>query len=167
MQVPDPSVPDGTVVQVMQPGYMIGERVLRPALVGVSKGGPKAAPAANENAASSYRDSVDTQAQSVFCSRGIGIRSSFFYSAHVPVGEPVATPVQARGRLSPEHALAQAHPRGFTPSRTARNFGNASLHASARAMPMKRSNAPWPKRIHCTTLSAASLLASLASAWIS
>jgi molecular chaperone GrpE len=61
MQVPDPSVPDGTVVQVMQPGYMIGERVLRPALVGVSKGGPKAAPA-NENAASTYRDSVDTQA---------------------------------------------------------------------------------------------------------
>ena len=50
MQVPDPSVPDGTVVQVMQPGYMIADRVLRPALVGVSKGGPKAEPAANENA---------------------------------------------------------------------------------------------------------------------
>jgi len=57
MQVPDPSVPDGTVVQVMQPGYMIADRVLRPALVGVSKGGPKGAPAANENA-----NSVDTQA---------------------------------------------------------------------------------------------------------
>ena len=49
-EVPDPSVPSGTVVQVMQPGYMIAERMLRPALVGVSKGGPKAAPAANENA---------------------------------------------------------------------------------------------------------------------
>jgi molecular chaperone GrpE len=61
MQVPDPSVPDSTVVQVMQPGYMIGERVLRPALVGVSKGGPKASPA-NENATSGQRDSVDTQA---------------------------------------------------------------------------------------------------------
>jgi molecular chaperone GrpE len=60
MQVPDPSVPDGTVVQVMQPGYMIADRVLRPALVGVSKGGPKAAPAANENAAQS--GSVDTEA---------------------------------------------------------------------------------------------------------
>ena len=35
-------VPAGTVVQVMQPGYTIGERVLRPALVGVVKGGPKA-----------------------------------------------------------------------------------------------------------------------------
>jgi molecular chaperone GrpE len=44
-EVPDASVPAGSVVQVVQPGYMIGERVLRPALVGVSKGGPKAAPA--------------------------------------------------------------------------------------------------------------------------
>ena len=41
-EVPDPSVPAGTVVQVMQAGYMIGERVLRPALVGVAKGGAKA-----------------------------------------------------------------------------------------------------------------------------
>jgi molecular chaperone GrpE len=46
----DPSVPSGTVVQVMQAGYTIGERMLRPALVAVSKGGPKAAPAsANDN----------------------------------------------------------------------------------------------------------------------
>jgi molecular chaperone GrpE len=42
-EVPDPSVPAGTVVQVVQAGYMIGERVLRPALVGVSKGGAKPA----------------------------------------------------------------------------------------------------------------------------
>src|SRR5882724_8913418 len=44
-EVPDTSVPSGTVVQVVQAGFMIGERVLRPALVGVSKGGAKAAPA--------------------------------------------------------------------------------------------------------------------------
>ena len=44
-EVPDASVPSGTVVQVVQAGYTIGERVLRPALVGVSKGGAKAAPA--------------------------------------------------------------------------------------------------------------------------
>ena len=31
------------VVQVVQAGYSIGERVLRPAMVGVAKGGPKAA----------------------------------------------------------------------------------------------------------------------------
>jgi molecular chaperone GrpE len=41
-EVPDASVPAGTVVQVVQAGYTIGDRVLRPALVGVSKGGAKA-----------------------------------------------------------------------------------------------------------------------------
>ncbi|MGN6412158.1 MAG: nucleotide exchange factor GrpE [Nitrobacter sp.] len=45
-EVPDPSVPVGTIAQVIQAGYMIGERVLRPALVGVAKGGAK--PAASE-----------------------------------------------------------------------------------------------------------------------
>ena len=48
-EVPDASVPSGTVVQVVQAGYMIGERVLRPALVGVSKGGAKAAPSPQTN----------------------------------------------------------------------------------------------------------------------
>jgi len=51
-EVPDASVPAGTVVQVMQAGYTIGDRVLRPALVGVAKGGAKAAPAANNNESS-------------------------------------------------------------------------------------------------------------------
>jgi len=45
-EVPDPSVPSSTIVQVIQPGYVIGERILRPAMVAVSKGGPKAVPAA-------------------------------------------------------------------------------------------------------------------------
>ncbi|WP_020180931.1 nucleotide exchange factor GrpE [Methylopila sp. M107] len=40
-QAPDPSVPAGTVVQVMQDGYVIGDRILRPAMVGVAVGGPK------------------------------------------------------------------------------------------------------------------------------
>jgi molecular chaperone GrpE len=43
-EVPDPAVPAGFVAQVMQPGYMIGDRVLRPAFVGVSKGAAKVAP---------------------------------------------------------------------------------------------------------------------------
>lgn len=43
-EIEDASVPSGSVVQVMQSGYLIGERVLRPAMVAVSKGGPKAAP---------------------------------------------------------------------------------------------------------------------------
>jgi molecular chaperone GrpE len=41
-EVQDPSVPEGTVVDVMQSGYVIGDRCLRPALVAVAKGGPKA-----------------------------------------------------------------------------------------------------------------------------
>lgn len=42
-EVAAPDVPSGTVVQVHQDGYAIGDRTLRPALVGVAKGGPKAA----------------------------------------------------------------------------------------------------------------------------
>ncbi len=41
-EVPNPNVPEGTVVQVVQAGFAIGDRVLRPAMVGVAKGGPKA-----------------------------------------------------------------------------------------------------------------------------
>jgi molecular chaperone GrpE len=48
-EIPDPTVPAGSVVQVVQPGYMIGERILRPALVGVSKGGPRVAPVSSTN----------------------------------------------------------------------------------------------------------------------
>ena len=48
-EVPNPEVANNTVVQVVQEGYVIGERVLRPAMVGVAKGGPKA-PAGEANA---------------------------------------------------------------------------------------------------------------------
>ncbi len=37
-EVEDSSKPPGTIVQVVQSGYLIGERLLRPAMVGVSKG---------------------------------------------------------------------------------------------------------------------------------
>ncbi|MEX2451707.1 MAG: nucleotide exchange factor GrpE [Rhodospirillales bacterium] len=43
-EVEDRSVPAGTVVQELQPGYKIHDRLLRPAKVGVSKGGAKEAP---------------------------------------------------------------------------------------------------------------------------
>lgn len=42
-EIPDETVPAGTVKQVVETGYSIGERMLRPAKVGVSRGGPKAA----------------------------------------------------------------------------------------------------------------------------
>ena len=43
-EIPNDSLPAGSVADVVQSGWKIGERVLRPALVAVSKGGPKAEP---------------------------------------------------------------------------------------------------------------------------
>ena len=40
-EVQNPDVPNNTVSEVVQIGFVIGERVLRPAMVGVAKGGPK------------------------------------------------------------------------------------------------------------------------------
>lgn len=61
MEQEDTSVPSGTILQVFQEGYEIGERVLRPSMVVVSKGGakpvksseaqPKASPAPANDAA--------------------------------------------------------------------------------------------------------------------
>jgi molecular chaperone GrpE len=50
-EVPDPSAAPGTVAQVIQAGYLIGERVLRPAMVAVVKAPPKGVSPANENQA--------------------------------------------------------------------------------------------------------------------
>jgi molecular chaperone GrpE len=57
-EVPNPDVPAGTVIQVVQAGYSIGERVLRPAMVGVARGGPAKPPApeAGEAAAAAGKD---------------------------------------------------------------------------------------------------------------
>ena len=54
--VEDASQPAGTIVQVLEAGYMLGERLLRPAKVGMAKGGPGAA----EDTEST--DSVDEEA---------------------------------------------------------------------------------------------------------
>lgn len=43
-EVPNTDLPNNTVIEVVQPGFVIGDRVLRPAMVGVSKGGPKELP---------------------------------------------------------------------------------------------------------------------------
>ena len=41
MEAQDPSVPPGTIVQVFQNGYVIEDRVLRPAMVVVAKASNK------------------------------------------------------------------------------------------------------------------------------
>jgi molecular chaperone GrpE len=48
-EVQDSDLPNGSVAQVIQAGYMLGERVLRPALVGVAKAAKPAQPSANDN----------------------------------------------------------------------------------------------------------------------
>jgi molecular chaperone GrpE len=53
MEVEDPSVPAGTIVQELIPGYLIAGRLLRAAMVAVAKGGPAGGPTvrppSNEN----------------------------------------------------------------------------------------------------------------------
>ena len=43
-ELPDPSVPNGTVTQVVEPGYVLGSRPLRPAKVGIARGGVQSQP---------------------------------------------------------------------------------------------------------------------------
>ncbi len=49
MEVQDPTVPAGMVVQELAPGYLIAGRLLRAAMVAVSKGGPAVRSPSNEN----------------------------------------------------------------------------------------------------------------------
>ncbi len=63
-EVEDPAQPAGTVVQEMAPGYVLHGRLLRPAMVGVAKGGPKpgaapeAAPKAEGEPANAANDAT-------------------------------------------------------------------------------------------------------------
>lgn len=49
MEVEDISVPTGTVVQELIPGYLLAGRLLRAAMVAVSKGGPVVRPSAGQD----------------------------------------------------------------------------------------------------------------------
>lgn len=62
-EIPNTEIANNTVLQVVQDGFVIGERCLRPAMVGVSKGGPKhVAPEAREadGEAPAVEDTADT-----------------------------------------------------------------------------------------------------------
>ena len=67
-EVEDANKPAGTVVQVLQSGYTLKDRLLRPAMVGVSKGGVAAAGNAAAQGAGAYGGSagdlhtIDTKA---------------------------------------------------------------------------------------------------------
>lgn len=59
-EVPDADAPAGTVVQVMQTGYAIGDRVLRPALVAVARGGAKERPAETDPGAQNQNSEAES-----------------------------------------------------------------------------------------------------------
>ena len=59
-EVQNAEVPEGTVVDVMQAGYVIGDRCLRPALVAVAKGGAKPAkPQASDGGGAARRTAAN------------------------------------------------------------------------------------------------------------
>lgn len=64
-QVEDPSVPNNTVVTAFQKGYLLHDRLLRPALVVVAQGGPTRVPepADPADAAADSAGSVDSTAE--------------------------------------------------------------------------------------------------------
>ncbi|NOU05384.1 MAG: nucleotide exchange factor GrpE [Hyphomicrobiaceae bacterium] len=59
MQIPNNDVPNGTILNVLQEGYMLGDRVLRASIVTVSQAAPKpSAPPAAPSAAGSANENV-------------------------------------------------------------------------------------------------------------
>jgi len=60
-QVPSPDAKPGTVVHELQKGYMIGDRLLRPAMVVVAVAAPSPAPAATEPAAEKTTDKTENE----------------------------------------------------------------------------------------------------------
>ncbi len=58
-EVADSDQPAGTVISVMQPGYVIAERLLRPAMVGIAKGGNDDSDGDDNNDAAPH---IDTEA---------------------------------------------------------------------------------------------------------
>ena len=59
--VEDATWPAGTIVQVLEGGYMLGERLLRPAKVGMAKGGPAAADATGAQESQESQEFVATE----------------------------------------------------------------------------------------------------------
>jgi molecular chaperone GrpE len=61
-EAPGTGQPDGTIVEVVQAGYVIGDRLLRPAMVGVAKGGGESGENGAGGEAQDVGAKVDTSA---------------------------------------------------------------------------------------------------------
>ncbi len=69
-EVPDPQQPSGTIVQVVEPGYLLHDRLLRPARVGVAKGGPPPGPGPGGGDGGAKAAANDDQAGDASASEG-------------------------------------------------------------------------------------------------
>ena len=61
-EAPGTGQPDGTIVEVIQVGYVIGDRLLRPAMVGVVKGGGEAAENGGSDGADDDENNIEGKA---------------------------------------------------------------------------------------------------------
>ena len=61
-EAPVPGAQPGTIIQVMQPGFVIHDRLLRAAMVGVAKADPNAKPAPKAEAPEDAEDSAPAEA---------------------------------------------------------------------------------------------------------
>ncbi len=68
-EVEDAEKPAGTVLEVVQDGYVIGERMLRPALVGIAKGGPKPPAKASTGSAKQSQNQSPNESEDIFAGK--------------------------------------------------------------------------------------------------
>jgi molecular chaperone GrpE len=108
VKVDVPGVPADVVVQVLQAGYKIGDRVLRPAAVIVAKGGTPARPAQPESIENSAGATADGGAANENDARarhtGLQVNTGHDHDPDVirdPAGAPRGSQGQGRGRERP------------------------------------------------------------------
>lgn len=88
-EIENTQVPAGLVVEVIQPGYVIADRILRAALVGISKGGPRlpktepepdakpgTPPAANDDISGVAEGEVPTETETGDAKVGVNVDKS-------------------------------------------------------------------------------------------
>jgi molecular chaperone GrpE len=104
VKVDVPGVPADVVVQVLQAGYKIGDRVLRPAAVIVAKGGTPARPAHPESTDSSANGGAANENQARTRHTGLQVNAGHDHDPDImrdPAGAPRGPQGQGRGKERP------------------------------------------------------------------
>lgn len=112
-ELENPDVTAGTIVEVVQAGYMISDRVLRPALVGISKGGAKLPkPASQETPQKAGAEAQPKPPEEAAVSAGKN-------PAKAAAGEP-ASPPRTQEKTARQPEPPQNPPAPDRPSKTQR-----------------------------------------------